>query len=732
MTGQAGQLASSTPPNGDPVASSRGSVFAEATAGLAIGIGETAMSVGLAALLFSGPLSSGLPRASASFVLCGGLAAGIVAWRTRLPTAVAGTQDLGAIVLLGTAGSIAAGSAADPVATMVMVIALTTLISAVAMLLIARHNLSTIVRFLPSTVVAGFVAGTGWLLLRGGIDVMMGEAIGLGDLDLLVGEGFRFWIPGILLALAVVAAGRFERIPPAAIGMLVLCSGALFYVAVAAFSSVEAVGDAGWLLGPFEGGQSWRPISPTTLVDADWREIGSSAVPIAAAVFVSVIGILLNLTGFEERNSERVDLDNELVSGAMTNALAAPFGGMVAYHMLGDTTLAEKAGVRGRRVPMGIAAGMILVALLGGQIAGYVPLFIVGGMLCSVGLILLVESLTELWHTRHVEGLVTVAILVVVMATGMLAGVGFGIAAASAIFLYRYSRTDPVRFSRTGNDLFSTVERSPTQTQALRDHAAEIRIIQAQGYLFFGSIEALHAKIWDLLAVDDLHAVVIDFRHVTGVDLSAVTVLVRLTDELSQRDVRLLWSDPPAAIESTLLTFASQSIEGTEIPAATLVFPDLDQALEAAEDSMLVSLGQHGNQPSAKIDLSDAVLGWFDSLSVTAGEQVIRYGEAGDTLFLIIEGRCAASLPHASLGQRRLREFGPGVMFGEVGFRTGSLRTANVHAVCDAQLLALRRDAYDIMVDKSPALALELTTFILNDAAARQSDLTARLDNELK
>ena len=73
-------------------------------------------------------------------------------------------------------------------------------------------------------------------------------------------------------------------------------------------------------------------------------------------------------------------------------------------------------------------------------------------------------------------------------------------------------------------------------------------------------------------------------------------------------------------------------------------------------------------------------------VSIAAGSILIREGETGDAAYVIIEGRCVAYEVEAGV-ERKLRDMGPGDVFGETAVFTGGPRTASVRAATDVVLL---------------------------------------------
>ncbi|WP_106389898.1 protein kinase domain-containing protein [Enhygromyxa salina] len=81
--------------------------------------------------------------------------------------------------------------------------------------------------------------------------------------------------------------------------------------------------------------------------------------------------------------------------------------------------------------------------------------------------------------------------------------------------------------------------------------------------------------------------------------------------------------------------------------------------------------------------------GWeFESVSVAAGDVVVRQGELADAAYIIIEGRCEVTREES--GERRvLRVMEAGEVFGETAILAGSPRTATVRALTDVTLYSI-------------------------------------------
>jgi voltage-gated potassium channel len=101
-----------------------------------------------------------------------------------------------------------------------------------------------------------------------------------------------------------------------------------------------------------------------------------------------------------------------------------------------------------------------------------------------------------------------------------------------------------------------------------------------------------------------------------------------------------------------------------------------------------------------------------------AGDVLVREGELGDELFVIVDGRVAVTLATAPIA-----ELGPNDFFGEMALVDGGERTATVQALTDLDLLVVSRDAFnDLLATAMASVAPKLLQVI----GERMRDLAAR------
>ena len=700
---------------------------------LALTISALGEAVAMAALIFAGPLQVGLFRASSNFMLAAAIGIALIGWRSKLVPVMSMAQDGPAVVMVAVAASLAAGASASPATDVLIAVGLVTVVSAVVMALVGHFGLGSIVRFLPTTVVSGFVAGTGWLLSKGGFDVMMSRNLGVSDLGFLAGLAqLKFWFPGLLLSVAILVSGRYKRVPRVVTSFLPLFSVALFFVVVGALSSIGSVEGDGWLVGPFPEGNGLQLLSPGEIADADWDGLASNLPGMLVAVAVAVLSLLLNLSGLETMTRTRVDLEHETTTAGFTNLLVSPLGGIVGFHALGSSTLARQLGANSRIIPVGSGLLAAAFALIGGRLVGFIPRFVVGGLLLTVGLGLLVKWVEELRRTtswsRRLFGIVIVA---VIASVGILEGIAVGTILAIAIFVYQYSRVDPVRLAGTGQQFRSRVDRPVTGAAVLESQRDRLTAYRLQGYLFFGSLTQLAEPIRTRLRIAEppLTVVVIDFHHVSGVDWSGLALLAQLGEEIESAGAMLIL----CGLQNNLVSELERS--EPEFVGKVLRVETLDQALELGEAQIIAKAQISGNreaQSDSSPGLSEKLLAKFERTSVEAGTSIVSQGDPSDSFYIVLDGELSAFRTDEGGVRQRLRRFGSKTTIGELGLLTGESRSADVVAETECDLLVMSLGDYKWLRTSHPELALELHDYIMQGQASRIVTLSDYLAQALR
>ena len=106
------------------------------------------------------------------------------------------------------------------------------------------------------------------------------------------------------------------------------------------------------------------------------------------------------------------------------------------------------------------------------------------------------------------------------------------------------------------------------------------------------------------------------------------------------------------------------------------------------------------------------------------GDRIVREGEPGDTLFVILSGLAEVALDEAP--DRPVGILGAGDTFGEVGFLTAQPRIASVVARAPCELVVLSGDFLRRFIEREPATAAKILLNLSRTLASRLA-VTTRL-----
>src|SRR3990172_2350587 len=249
-------------------------VLASLAAGVIIGAVETVLAISFAALVFGGLLVGHLADGIGLYLGAAAITLAVLAWRAGSRGVVGGVQEAAAAVLAVVATTTALNTFGGPDRAFLTVVAATlvmTVLTGIAFFVLGIFRLGNLVRYVPYPVIGGFLAGAGWLLMKGGIVVTSGVQPSLDTLgDLMSEQELLRWIPAFAFGVLLLLVTRFVRRPlviPILLGVGLI--GFVIAMLVTGSSLAEAK-EGQWLLGPFEPGRLWQPWAARAISGADW------------------------------------------------------------------------------------------------------------------------------------------------------------------------------------------------------------------------------------------------------------------------------------------------------------------------------------------------------------------------------------------------------------------------------------------------------------------------------
>lgn len=712
----------SQPANPAATAFSVAALVPAVVAGLVTGVVVVIIALSFAVLIFAGDLSPHMGTAIGMVMFTGIVVGTLVALFSSYPGSIAFPQDKIAPILALMASLIVAdlpkGTPPDMVfATVMAALMAATLLTGLLLLALGVWRLGGFIRFIPYPVIGGFLAGTGWLLVRGSLKVMTGLPMTLESVpELFTGAILIRWVPGLAFALMLlVCMRRFRHV--ATMPVLLASGVGLFHLARMGLGvSVPEIEAGGFVLGHLPAEVSWRPDAFIALFQADWGAVFRQAGTVSTILLISAIGVLLNSSGLEVAANQDMDLNRELKVAGVANIISAVGGGIVGFHTLGLSTLVLKMGVRSRVVGLVSASCCLVMLILGAEPLALFPKAVLGGLLMFLGLGFLLEWLHEGWHKMSkADYLIVVMIVGIVGAFGYLHGAAAGIVACVVLFVVNYSRVAVAKHELTGSQVSSNVDRSVEETRMLHQHGGRILVLSLQGFMFFGTANKLLTRVLGRCAEggdNPVQFVVFDFRRVPGIDSSAAMSFAKMRQAAEKRGLVLVFAQMAPEIRRLLV----QAGFVRDFGPTWRVEHDLDHALEWCENDLLESLdtAEMGTDSSVMGELArilpdqaglDRLVGYMEKRDVAAGEVLLRQGDTADDLYVLEDGRVTVQIDIEGGDPVRLRTMHSGTVVGEMGLYLGETRSASVVADQPCRIYRLTGQELARMEAEAPAAA---------------------------
>jgi sulfate permease, SulP family len=358
--------------------------------GFIIGLLLIILEISFAAMIFSGELSHLAVRGT-GLTLAGAFTACLVtALLSPFKSCIGPPQDAPVAIFSGVAAAMAAGmsmAGEEIFITIVAALILTTLLTAGFLFFVSWFRLVHFFRYIPYPVIGGFLAGTGWILSYGSLEVMTGSSVALtGPESLFSPPVLVLWLPSAFLAFALFYILRkfshFIILP------LALIFGLLGFHLTFYFNniSLEEARNAGFLFEAIAGDRLWPVFSWSDLSEANWTVVFTHIPVLMTIPLITLIGLMLNMSGVELASRKEISMENELMANSVSNALTSLAGSPPAYSSLSLSMLGFKTNAYSRIVGLSAAVVLLLTLIWGGNLISVFPKAVLGGFLLLLGL----------------------------------------------------------------------------------------------------------------------------------------------------------------------------------------------------------------------------------------------------------------------------------------------------------------------------------------------------------
>jgi high affinity sulfate transporter 1 len=438
-------------------------------------------------------------------------------------------------------------------------------------------RLGFLASFISEPVLKGFIIGLALTIIIGQIPKLLGvEKTGGDFFEQLWGVlGNLGGTSGLTLLVGLVSLGLvlgLRRFAPVVPGSL---AAVLFGIAVVHLFDLNEHGVA--IVGH---------------IDSGLPSFGLPNVPAHRYLDLAAAGVGVMLVGFAEalgagktyaaKEHYEIDANRELIGLGAANLAAGLSSGMVVNGSLSKTAVNGSAGAKSQLSSLTVAALTVVTLLfLTGLFEDLPEATLAAVVIAALIELVDIPALVRLYrfHTRG-EGRVlalaarpdfvaAVAAMLGVLVFDTLPGLFIGIAVSLLLLLYRASRPHVAVLGRDpgADGRFSDVERHPDN-----ELVPGVVVLRPESGLFFANADAIRAAI-KARAVDGTRAVVLDAETVPSIDVTAVSMLVEVAEDLRRDGIELVLARDVGAVRELV------GLGGQETPIRT--YPTVRAAVSA-------------------------------------------------------------------------------------------------------------------------------------------------------
>ena len=183
-----------------------------------------------------------------------------------------------------------------------------------------------------------------------------------------------------------------------------------------------------------------------------------------------------------------------------------------------------------------------------------------------------------------IEYISLLAIALLILQIGFIAGVLIGVIIGCATFAVSASRVNAIKFSFDGSEYRSTLDRAPEELAILSKHGRQIQGMSLQSYLFFGSANRLYQQVKALFSRKPV--VPLSRLRLPPGDRYRLLCHAQLhPDKEGGRG----GGGSPGPCQSARARSSTPSAPAASSPAMSSVADDLDRALETCEKAVIVA-----------------------------------------------------------------------------------------------------------------------------------------------
>lgn len=397
------------------------------------------------------------------------------------------------------------------------------LLTGAILLTVGLLRLGSLVRFVPNAVLIGFVNAVAVNIVLGQLATFTGYASEAGHrmlraLDTVLHIGSFDW-PTLIIGVATIALILApEKTPLGPLGLfaaVVVTSGAVALFSLDSVTLLRDIADV--------------PSSLPRLALPALSLAPALLVPAVSLAFVALIQGAAISKSVPNPDGTYPDVSGDIRGQGVANIAVGVLQGMPVGGSMSGTALVTEAGARSRLANVIAGVVMALVILLLGDVAGYIAMPALAGLLMLVGFRTFKwAELVLLWHTGATQITVVISTFVLTLLIPLQYAVLVGVAISVILHVTRQSNKVKVTRWVYGPDSPLPRETEPPTVLARGD----VVVLNVCGSLFFASAPVFEAQLPKVVTDSEGSVVILRLRGKEDLGSTFIQVTTRYATTL--------------------------------------------------------------------------------------------------------------------------------------------------------------------------------------------------------
>jgi len=444
-------------------------------------------------------------------------------------------------------------------------------LTGLVMLVLGLLRLGSLVRFVPTAVVVGFVNAVAVNIILGQLSNLTAYSSDASNrltrgIDTLLNPG-SWDLPTVAVGvLTIVLILLLERTRLRALGLVVAMVVTSAATELLGWDSVAQLRDIAEV-----------PRSLPSPVMPLWSAVPVLAIPALSLAFVGLVQGAAISQSVPNPDGNYPDASGDFRGQGVANVASGLLQGMPVGGSMSATSLVMNAGARSRWANIIASAVMALVILVLGGVVGYIAMPALAGLLILIGFrTFRPEQARMVWSTGATQAVVMVSTFVLTIIIPLQYAVLVGVSFSVLLFVARQS--NKITVARWVVPEGGGMPREEEPPSALPAH--EVVVLTVYGSLFFASVPVFERQLPVVSEESVGSAVVLRLRGKEDLGSTFITALLRYHGSLTAAGCHLLLSGVGERVLDQLRDTGALATIGPDnvFPAAEGVGESLEQA----------------------------------------------------------------------------------------------------------------------------------------------------------